>query len=231
MNKLERGLVVSCQAEEGSPFNSPVFIAAFAKAAELGGAVGVRVRDAENVAAVRGATGLPIIALTKAQYNDGSVLITPDIDEVMKLVDAGADMIALDATQRRRPNGMFGIEFLQLVRSKIANQIVADISNLDEGLSAAQEGADFVATTLSGYVKAPVKTKYEPDYDLIGGIASGTTTPIIAEGRIWSPEQARQALQYGAFAVCVGSAITRPVDIVRRFVESLSINEPSHGGV
>lgn len=226
MTTLRRGLIVSCQAEKGSPFNSPPFIAAFAKAAELGGAVGVRVRDPENVRAVTASTELPIIGLTKGTFDSGAVLITPTIDDVLRLLDAGADIIAVDATARRRPNGMSGDEFLRLVRSKVPSPLVADVSNLHEGLVAADAGADFVATTLSGYVEGSVQSKYEPDYGLIEEITSRTQTPIISEGRIWSPQQASKALSCGAFAVCIGSAITRPVDIVRRFVESLSGNQP-----
>ncbi len=221
VNELRRGLVVSCQAEEGSPFNAPEFIAAFAKAAELGGAVGVRVRDPENVAAVRSATNLPVIGLTKSHYSDGTVLITPDIDAVMKLVDAGADIIAFDATARKRPNGMSGVEFLKAVKSLAANPIIADISNFQEGVDASDAGADYVATTLSGYIGRSISETLQPDYDLIRRIASGTKTPIIAEGRIWSPDQAKTALELGAFAVCVGSAITRPVDIIKRFAAVL----------
>lgn len=219
---LKTGLIVSCQAEEGSPFNSPLFIAAFAKAAELGGAVGVRVRDPGNVRAVAEAVDIPIIGLTKGYFPSGRVLVTPSLDDVLRLVDSGADIIAFDATMRRRPDGISGIEFLRLVRSATRGPLLADISNAGEGLAAAEEGADFVATTLSGYAEGPPPPKYEPDYTLIGELASGTKTPVIAEGRIWSPSQAKQAIDRGAFAVCIGSAITRPVDIVRRFADALS---------
>ncbi len=219
---LKTGLIVSCQAEEGSPFNSPQFIAAFAKAAELGGAVGVRVRDPENVKAVAQIIQLPIIGLTKGTFDSGRVLITPTIDDVLRLVDAGANIIAVDATVRRRPAGLSGIEFLQLVKSTISCKVIADISNIKEGLAAAEQGADFVSTTLAGYVEGSAPSMYKPDYVLIKEIALKIKTPIIAEGRIWSPQQARKAIRLGAFAVCIGSAITRPVDIVKRFVLSLS---------
>ena len=225
MGLLKQGLIVSCQAEEGSPFNSPQFIAAFAKAAELGGAVGVRVRDCENVRAVAEVTDIPIIGLTKGRFESGSVLVTPTKDDVMRLVDSGADIIAFDATSRRRPGGMSGLEFLRSLRSAIACPLLADISNLGEGLSAADEGADYVATTLSGYVDGPPGSKYEPDFALIRELASKTKTPVVAEGRIWSPAQAKKAANYGAFAVCIGTAITRPVDVVRRFVDTLSGQE------
>ena len=132
---MKKGLIVSCQAEEGSPFNSPQFIAAFAKAAELGGAVGVRVRDPENVRAVADVTHLPIIGLTKGKFESGSVLVTPTIDDVLRLLDSGADIIAFDATTRRRPGGLSGIEFLRSVMSAIHGPVLADISNVHEGLA------------------------------------------------------------------------------------------------
>lgn len=226
---MKPGLIVSCQAEDGSPFNSPQFIAAFARAAELGGAVGVRVRDPENVRAVAEATDLPIIGLTKGKFDSGKVLITPAIDDVLRLIDAGADIVAFDATARRRPDGMSGMDFLRLVRTKITGPVMADISNVEEGLAAADEGADFVATTLSGDVSETVRSQYEPDYELIEELSSRTKGRIIAEGRIWSPEQAKMAIHLGAFAVCIGSAITRPVDIVKRFVDSLTSTDAIHG--
>lgn len=223
---MNRGLIVSCQAEEGSPFNAPQFIAAFARAAEQGGAAGVRVRGPENVKAVAAATDLPIIGLTKGAFESGRVLITPTIDDVLRLAESGADIIAFDATVRRRPGGVSGVQFLRDIRSAAHCRVCADVSTLDEGLAAAAEGADFVATTLSGYVDVPAGSKYEPDFELIQNLASKMQTPVIAEGRFWSPDQARRAFDCGAFAVCIGSAITRPVEIVRRFVDSLSGPEP-----
>jgi len=177
------------------------------------------------VRAVAEVTDIPIIGLTKGRFESGSVLVTPTKDDVMRLVDSGADIIAFDATSRRRPGGMSGIEFLRSLRSAIACPLLADISNLGEGLSAADEGADYVATTLSGYVDGPPGSKYEPDFALIRELASKTKTPVVAEGRIWSPAQAKKAANYGAFAVCIGTAITRPVDVVRRFVDTLSGQE------
>ena len=223
MNRIKRGLIVSCQAEEGSPFNAPEFIAAFAKAAELGGAVAVRVRDPENIAAVRKVVGLPVIGLTKGYYSTGKVLITPTLEEVVKLVKSGADIVAIDATRRSRPNGKSGAEFVRLVKSNIAISVMADISNLDEALAAANVGADFVSTTLSGYTEESADTNGLPDLDLVRDISSSVSTPVVAEGRIWTPEQAEAAMKLGAYAVCVGTAITRPVDIVRNFASSLPV--------
>ncbi len=228
MTKLKRGLIVSCQAEKGSPFNAPQFIAAFAKAAELGGAVGVRVRDAENVEAVKKVTELPVIGLTKGYYKSGKVLITPAMDDVLRLVNSGADIVAVDATRRTRPDGISGVEFLRLTRSRVKLPVMADISNLDEALAAADAGADFIGTTLSGYTEDSGPSNGLPDFELIRSISSRISTPLIAEGRIWTPDQAKAAIELGAYAVCVGTAITRPVDIVQRFaspvLEAVSSN-------
>lgn len=222
MRTLSKGLIVSCQAEEGSPFNGPSFIAAFAQAAEMGKAVGVRIRDIENVDAVRRTVHLPIIGLTKGQFVSGKVLITPVIEDAVALAGAGADVVALDATDRRRPCGLTGREFLRLAKATIRVPVLADISTLEEALDAVENGADMIATTLSGYTEASPPAVDEPDFDLIEAIASRTTTPIIAEGRIWTPGQARKAMECGAFAVCVGTAITRPAGIVERFVRTLA---------
>ena len=218
---LKRGLIVSCQAEEGSPFNAPEFIAAFAKAAELGGAVAVRVRDPENVKAVAAVSRLPVIGLTKGKFPSGAVLITPSVDDAVELVKSGASLVALDMTSRRRPDGLTGPEFLRAVRSAVDCPLVADCSTVDEGLAAAGEGAEFIATTLSGYVDAAQPPPAGPDFALITALTSRTTTPVIAEGRIWSPDQARQAVACGAYAVCVGTAISRPIDIIRRFARAV----------
>jgi len=218
---LRKGLIVSCQAEEGSPFNGPQFIAAFAKAAELGGAVAVRVRDPENVKAVAAVTRLPIIGLTKGTFPSGAVLITPAIDDAVRLVKSGASIVALDATARRRPDGRTGVEFLRALRSAVDCPLLADCSEVGEGLAAEGEGADFIATTLSGYVDPSVPPPAEPDFEFIRRLTARTATPVIAEGRIWSPGQARQAVACGAYAVCVGTAISRPVDIIRRFAREV----------
>jgi len=227
MYKLRRGLIVSCQAEEGSPFNKPEFIAAFAKAAELGGAIAVRIRDPENITVVKKEVKIPVIGLSKGSYNSGSVLITPTMDDVLKLIESGADIIALDATERLRPDGRPGYEFLRMVKSRVVVPVIADVSTLDEALKASSAGADFIATTLSGYTEETVAKRSLPDLDLVKKITSAVSTPVIAEGGIWTPEQAKEAINSGAYAVCVGTAITRPIAIVKRFVETLSVEDQS----
>jgi putative N-acetylmannosamine-6-phosphate epimerase len=220
--ELRRGLIVSCQAEGDSPFNTPVFMAAFARAAEMGGAVAVRVCGTANVRAVRAQVSLPIIGITKGHYGDGSVLITPGLDDVRDLIAAGADIVAMDATSRNRPSGQSGTDLVRAAVALGAVPIMADVSTRDEGVAAAAAGAALVGTTLAGYTPATApRASADPDFDLLGRLCRDLPGRVIAEGRIWTPQQARRALALGAHAVVVGTAITRPIDIVRRFVEAL----------
>ena len=220
---LPPGLIVSCQAEGDSPFNAPVFIAAFARAAEMGGAVAVRVCGAENVAAVRRAVHIPVIGLTKSAYPDGSVLITPGQEDVAALIGAGADVVAMDGTARRRATGWSGTDTLGGVVRAFAAPVMADVATLEEGLAAAAAGAAYVGTTLSGYTPdTQARDDGEPDFGLLEGLAARLPGRVIMEGRIWTPAQAAEALRRGAHAVVVGTAITRPVEIVRRFAAALS---------
>ncbi|MEN9217677.1 MAG: N-acetylmannosamine-6-phosphate 2-epimerase [Gloeomargarita sp. DG_2_bins_126] len=223
MMGLAPGLIVSCQAEPGSPFYGVEFIRAFAQAAVLGGAVAVRLCGVENVAAVRPDLPIPIIGLTKHQYPDGRVLITESAAEAVHLTQAGADVIAVDATTRRRPQGMTGTELVRQLKQEFNLTVMADIDTVAAGVKAAAAGADYVATTLSGYTPATACLGEEaPDFALIRALVSTVAVPVIAEGRIRTPSQARQALDAGAYGVVVGSAITRPVEITRWFVQALA---------
>lgn len=220
---LARGLIVSCQAEGDSPFNSPEFIAAFAQAAERGGAVGVRVCSPPNLRAVRQVTPLPIIGLSKCRYSNGDVLITPTLADGEALMGAGADLIALDATRRPRPHGTLGTDMVRLFKEAFPEvPVVADIATLEEGLAAAAAGADYVATTLAGYTP-DTQGRYGPGpaLDLVAQLAAQLNAPVIAEGRIRTPQEAAQALAAGAWAAVVGTAITRPIALVESFVAAL----------
>ena len=215
---LKGKLIVSCQADEGSPFNGPQFITAFAKAAEMGGAAGVRIRGFENIEPIRKAISLPIMGLTKGSYTDGSVLITPRIEDAVTLQTLGADIIAVDGTTRPRPGYANGGEVIKTMKAQSIRIVMADIATMDDALMAQDAGADLVGTTLSGYTPDTAQNKNGPDYELIEDLAKKLLIPVIAEGRIWTPEEAKRALDCGAYAVVVGSAITRPVEIVRRYV-------------
>ena len=222
LQRLRNGVVVLCYAEGDDPFNQPESMAAFAKSAQIGGADGIRAQEAENIKAIRAAVSLPIIGISKGIYPDGWVLVTPDFDDVEKVIEAGADIVALDVTARTRPNGLDGFQFLEQVRKRFDTLLMADVSTYEEGLRAADCGADAVATTLSGYTPATEGAVDNfPDFNLLERLTPEVHVPVVAEGRIWSPSEAAHAIKCGAFAVVVGSAVTRPQIITRRFVETV----------
>ena len=220
---LRGALIVSCQAEDDDPFNCPEHLALFARAAEMGGARGLRACGTENICALRAASSLPIVGLAKSRYPDGSVLITPDIEDVEAILEAGADIVATDATDRRRPNGMRSSEFVAAVNGQWAVPLLADGSTQEEGEAALQAGADALATTLSGYTPATAhRALKQPDWDLLSDLVQIGDAPVIMEGHVSTPAQARRALDLGAFAVVVGTAITRPRVVPRTFVQALA---------
>lgn len=219
---LRRGLIVSCQAEEGDPFNTPELTARFALAAAMGGAAAIRARAPENVRAIRKVISLPIIGLTKGAYPDGRVLITPDLIDVEALIDAGADLIAADGTARHRPSGLIGAEFIAAIRKRWMIPIVADVSTREEGAAAFRAGAAAVATTLSGYTSATEPPGARaPDWRLLRTLVRARLGPVILEGRVWTPAHAKRGLDLGAYAVVVGTAISRPRIITHGFVEAM----------
>ena len=219
----EGALVVSCQADAGSPFDAPAFIRAFAEAAVRGGAAGLRLEGIPNIAAVRAEQRVPIIGLVKRR-GEGEVYITPELDDVAAVHHAGADVIAFDATLRERPTSVKALVEEIHSFSKVA---LADVSTVEEAEAALGAGADMVSTTLSGYT--PYTPKLDgPDLTLISKLAARGIRPL-AEGRIRTPAEAKEALERGAYAVVVGSAITRPEVITGWFREALSIPVEADG--
>ncbi|MCG0239450.1 MAG: N-acetylmannosamine-6-phosphate 2-epimerase [Firmicutes bacterium] len=221
LERLRGGLIVSCQALEGEPLHGPAFMAAMARAAEMGGAVGIRANSPEDIQAIKTVCSLPLIGLYKRTYPNSDIYITPTMREVRAVVDAGAEIVAIDATQRPRPDGLTLEELVRQIRAESEVLIVGDVSTYEEGLAAARAGVDIVSTTLSGYTPYS-RQGPTADLELVARLAADLPVPVIAEGRIWTPEEARKALEAGAFAVVVGTAITRPQEIVRRFVQALS---------
>ncbi|MBC7187128.1 MAG: putative N-acetylmannosamine-6-phosphate 2-epimerase [Calditrichaeota bacterium] len=219
---IRGGLIVSCQADPGDPLDEPAIMAAMAKAAAAGGAVAIRAEGAANIRAIKAAVALPVIGLRKRRYPDSPVYITPTLEDALEVVAAGADVVALDATARARPGGHPLSSLVEeLKRREVL--VMADVSSLEEGLGAARLGCDLVSTTLSGYTGA-ARPQELPDLGLVAALRARLPgdVPVIAEGRIWTPEQAVEALNSGAFAVVVGTAITRPAALTRRIAEALS---------
>ncbi|MDD8018452.1 MAG: N-acetylmannosamine-6-phosphate 2-epimerase [Bacteroidota bacterium] len=223
ITKLKHGLIVSCQSEEDDPFNHPDMMVKFSRAAFMGGAVGIRANGIDNISAIRKEIDLPIIGVVQGQFENGWVCITPDFKDIENIIEAGADIVALDVTSRYRPNGMDGIEFFDETRDRFDIPLLADIATFEEGIRAAELGADLIATTLAGNTDYTMKQSTDgPNYDLIEKLSRAVKIPVIAEGYIWTPEQAKEILQRGAFAVVVGSAITRPRVMTKRFVDTMA---------
>jgi N-acylglucosamine-6-phosphate 2-epimerase len=222
---LEHGLIVSCQAEEHEPLGKPEILAALAQAAVTGGAVGIRACCPQNILAIQASVRVPIIGITKKVYPDSEVFITPTLLDALDIAETCPEIIALDATRRHRPRGESLENIFSILRRRTASLIMADISDFEEGMQAAEMGFDLIGTTLSGYTDYSLSSdgQYEPDLKLIYLLARelGQTVPVIAEGRYWQPEDAVKALNQGAWAVVVGSAITRPQLITRRYVDKI----------
>jgi putative N-acetylmannosamine-6-phosphate epimerase len=196
-------------------------MAAMAWAAEQGGARGLRANGVDDIAAICAATGLPIIGIAK-RFDDGfPVYITPDLASAVAIAAAGAGAIAVDTTARPRRGEPIG-DLLPLIRTRTGLPVMADIATFEDGERAAALGADAVATTLSGYTDETASLRERgPDLDLVSALAGRLRIPVIAEGRFETPEQVREALDRGAHAVVVGTAITNPREITRRFVQAL----------
>ena len=218
LGRLQGGLIVSCQAREGHPLHNPHIIAALARAAEAGGAAGVRINGESDIAAVSVFVTVPIIGIRKMWVEDFPVYITPTFEDASAVAAAGAEVIALDATHRERPGGESIEELIPRIHRELGRPVMADISTLREGEQAAALGADLVATTLSGYTTGTPPDG--PDLELVRKLARSLKVPVVAEGRYRTPEQVREAFQAGASAVVVGRAITDALAITRQFVEA-----------
>ena len=207
IKNLENGLIVSCQALDGNPLKSPVHMSAMALAAELGGAVAIRANGTEDIPAIKKLVKIPVIGIYKTARSLDTPYITPDFEHAKAIADLGVEIIALDATNRPRPNGVDLGELIHRIKNELGVLVMADIATFEEGVQAAKYGVDLVATTLSGYTTYSPITK-EPDYELIRKLKAAIDTPIIAEGRFVSPEDVKRGLEAGAHAVVVGKAIT-----------------------
>lgn len=217
LNRLRGQLVVSVQADDGSPLREVAHIVAMSRAALLGGAAGLRLRSAEDIRAMRAITRVPIIGLTKQTHPGTDVYITATPQEVHEVAAAGADIVAFDGTDLPRP---YSVAQLAAAAHAAGALAMADISTLAEARAAYAAGADIVGTTMSGYTPhSPQQTG--PDLTLMEALAAAGL-PFVAEGRINSPELAATALQTGALCVVVGSAITRPDHVTRWFAEALA---------
>ncbi|MGI6527381.1 MAG: N-acetylmannosamine-6-phosphate 2-epimerase [Caldicoprobacterales bacterium] len=223
IDRIRGKLIVSCQALPDEPLHSSYIMSRMAYAAMLGGAGGIRANTVEDIMEIKKTVDLPIIGIIKKVYPGPceNLYITPTVKEVDQLVECGVDIIALDATSRPRPDGKTLDEMFSVIRQKYPDQLfMADCSNFEEGIHAEKLGFDFVGTTLAGYTDYTAGTKL-PDIPLMKKLVENLSTPVIAEGGIWSPEQLKAAMDVGVTAAVVGSAITRPMEITKYFIKGL----------
>lgn len=222
MEELRHKLIVSCQALPDEPLHSDFIMARMAVAAKEGGASGIRANSVVDIAAIQKAVDLPIIGIIKRDYEGADVYITATMKEVDELMTVRPNIIAIDATTSTRPNGESLKEFFQKAKEKYPDQLwMADCSTIDEMLTADQLGFDFIGTTLVGYTKQSQGNKIESnDFEIIRKALSKLSHPLIAEGNIDTPDKVRRVLELGAYSVVVGSAITRPQLITKKFVEA-----------
>lgn len=216
LQQLRNRLVVSCQPVPGSPLDKPAIIAALAQAALDGGAAGLRIEGVDNVKAVRLVSSAPLIGLVKRDLTDSPVRITPYLQDVISLVEAGVDIVAFDATDRPRPET---VEALIEAAHKLGALAMADCSCREDGCRASAVGADVLGSTLSGYTGE--SEPGGPDFELVTAL-SELMDFVIAEGRYHVPEQAEQAIHAGASCVVVGSAITRPEHVTDWFAKAVA---------
>lgn len=218
LESLKGGLVVSCQALEDEPLHGSSHMAAMAMAAKEGGAVGIRANGYDDIKAIKEKVDLPIIGILKKHYPGFKAFITTTKADAKLIADAGADIISIDATNESRPENLK--DLVRYIHEDLNKCVMADIATVQEAENAEKIGCDLIGTTLSGYTPETIH-RNRPDFELLKDLSKKVKVPIVAEGNIASPEQAKKALELGASFVVIGAAITRPQLITQKFVEGM----------
>ena len=223
VSRLKGKLIVSCQALPNEPLHSSFIMSRMAVAAKEGGASGIRANTKEDIAEIKKAVDLPVIGIVKRDYADSQIYITPTMKEIRELMEVGPEIIAIDATDRPRPEGKTLDEFFQEIKAEYPDQLLmADCSTYEECIHADELGFDFVGTTMIGYTPESQGLKIDADdFKILRDVLANVKHPVICEGNIDSPQKARRVLDLGAFCVVVGSAITRPQLITKKYVEAI----------
>ncbi len=222
---LKGKLIVSCQALPNEPLHSSFIMGRMALAAKEGGAKGIRANTAKDIAEIKKNVDLPIIGIVKRDYPDSEIYITPTMREIRELMEVKPDIIALDATDRLRPEGRTLDEFFLEIKKAYPNQLfMADCATYEECVHADQLGFDFVGTTMVGYTPASKGLKIDADdFKILRDVLKSVKHRVICEGNIDSPEKARHVLDLGAYCVVVGSSITRPQLITRKYTQAIEV--------
>ncbi len=225
MSKLNRGLIVSCQAVQGEPLYGYGIMHLFAKAAKEGGATGIRAL-CDDIDSIKSEVDLPVIGLVKQCYDDSPIYITPNIAEVDRLLNTKCDVICMDATLRPRPNGQTLQQVYDYARAHCGDrELMADVATLEEAINAQEMGFDYVSTTMRGYTENTKGAKL-PDVEFMAECKKALTrTKVIAEGGVFELSHMEQISAVNPYAVVVGSAITRPMVITQRLLSGLKLGE------
>lgn len=223
ISRLKNKVIVSVQAMPSEPLYLEKCMVAMMKSVVKGGAGGLRVAGIRDVRNAKNLFDIPVVGITKPDVIPPNwqeiVYITPELKDVISLIEAGADIVAFDGTQRPRPNDAKLEELIKYI--KINKRVsMADISTVEEGIKAAEMGANLLSTTLSGYTLESKSDNEGPDFKLLRELVERTNVPVVLEGRIWEPEDVQKAFSLGAHCVVIGSAITRPQLITKRFVQA-----------
>lgn len=223
LKEIEKKLVASCQALEGEPLHSSFIMSKMALAAKMGGALGIRANSKEDILAIKEEVDLPVVGIVKRDYDDSPIFITATKKEVDELAESGCEMIAIDATNRKRPNDEKLSDLIAYTKEKYPHlELMADIATIEDAVEAEHLGFDCVSTTLYGYTAETDGHKlYDNDFEFLKSVVEAVTLPVIAEGNVATPEMAAKVLEYGAYSVVVGGSISRPQQITSRFVEAI----------
>jgi len=229
IDELKKGLIVSCQAAPDEPMRDSEIIARFALAAEMGGAVGVRINGVADILAVKQLVTIPVIGLIKHTYPGYWCYITPTLRDVASVYMTGAEIVAVDACKLPKPGNVTAEQLLTSIKKEFPDiLLMADVSTLEEGIIAEASGADIVATTLAGYTEYTLNKNdnriiefHDPDIQLVADLTQKIKVPVIAEGRYWDEHQAAKAFEAGAHNVVIGAGITRPQIITKKIVDNL----------
>ena len=223
LDTVKGKLIVSCQALSDEPLHSSFIMSKMALAAKEGGAVGIRANSRADIIKIKEEVDLPVVGIVKRDYEGSPVYITATFKEIDELITSNCEMIAMDATDLPRPNGISLKQLVDYAKEKAPGvQLMADIATLEDAIEAEKLGFDCISTTLHGYTVGTSAHKlYDNDFQFLKDVLDSVSIPVIAEGNVQTPEMFKRCMEIGAYSAVVGGAITRPKDITKRFVDVL----------
>lgn len=221
--KVKGNLIVSCQALPHEPLHSSFIMARMARAAKMAGAAGIRANSVVDIQAIQDETGLPMIGIAKTNYSDSDVYITPTLKEMRAIAATGVEVVACQVTGQKRPNDENLADIVKQFREEFPNTLLmADTDTIESAIEADRLGFDFIGTTMHGYTPASQGLNIaDNDFEYLKKLLKTVNQPVIAEGKIDTPEKLKRCLDLGCFSVVVGGAITRPLEIATRFVNAI----------